>query len=236
MKKAIIILHGWGVNGKKYEEVVDSLRNREFTVFAPDLPGFGNEKLEKKVMSLDDYVEFAVSFFKKNNIKKAIIIGHSFGGRVGAKLAYKYPELVEKLIITGSPLIKHAKLSSKKRIASYLAIFNKKLLKFLPENVQNILRKILYFSIGEWDYYKAGELRETFKMIINEDLSEILPKINIPTLIVWGENDLVVPLADGKNIATMIKKSELIIVPESSHKLPYEKPTAFIKSILPFLT
>lgn len=229
MKHPIIILHGWGIDGTRYKELQALLEKDKFKVYSPDLPGFGSESL-KKDMNLDDYVKFIQNFIKNNNLHKVILIGHSFGGRVAAKLSAVHPELVSKLVLTGAPLIKE-KLSLKKRIIGRVAKAGKQ---FTPHFIFNVARKVIYRSIGEWDYYRAGKLSKTLENILAEDLKGVLPKIKVPTLIVWADSDTFVPVSIGKEIASLIKSSKLEIL-QGSHKLPYENPVMFYNSILPFL-
>ncbi len=236
MKSTILILHGWAttMSGSRYSELTALLASDGHTVFAPDLPGFGREKLQKPVMVLDDYVSFVDAFLKKKKIKKAIIIGHSFGGRIAAKFAATHPEKVEKLVLTGAPLIKR-KLTAKKRVAFLVAKSGKAALSFFPASFQTIGKKLLYRSIGEWDYYKANELKATMQAIIREDLFPLLPNIHTPTLVVWGENDTFVPLGDGKEITKHIKYAKFVSIPQATHKLPYEYPEKFFQAAKSFL-
>ncbi len=235
-KIPIIILHGWAkdMTGDRYHELKNILEKHHYSVYSPDLPGFGKEKLQKEVMTVDDYVDFLKSFAREQKHKKIILIGHSFGGRIATKFAYLHPDIVQKLVITGSPLTKR-KLSLKKSIARVVAASGKIALSYFPQNTQNLFKKLLYKSIGEWDYYKSGNLRETFKAIVREDLSSILPGISVPTIIVWGEHDTFVPVSDAQDISRRIPNSRLVIIPDASHKLPYENPIAFYKAISSFL-
>lgn len=234
MKKTIIILHGWGISGAKYATIALLLIEYGYNVYFPDLPGFGSEKLQKSVMNLDDYVLFVLSFMKKHGIEKTILLGHSFGGRVAAKFAYLYPNKVEKLLITGSPLIKQ-KLSAKKRVVFLAARLFKNIINFFPLPTQKFLQKMVYFSIKEWDYYKANELRETFKKIISEDLKDILPFVKTPTLLIWGDKDTIIPFSLAKQIQKSMPRAELIVLPAQTHKLPYENPQLFFDSIKTFI-
>ncbi len=223
------------MSGKRYQGLEKLLKKKKFVVFSPDLPGFGTERLQKKAMTLDDYVSFVKTYMKRHEIKKALFIGHSFGGRIAAKLAISDPKLVDRLILTGSPLVKQ-KLSVKKRAVSIVAFFGKIILWFFPTFVQQLFRKLAYVLIGEFDYFQAGELRDTFKKIIAEDLSLLLPRIHVPTVVVWGEDDHFVPVSVGVDIAHLIKGAKLLIVPDATHKLPYENPKLFVKAISPFLS
>lgn len=234
MKTPILILHGWGCWGGKYHEIQEIFEEKEFTVYAPDLPGFGSEPLVKPVMNLDDYVKFLYGFLQKHNIKKIIVVAHSFGGRVAAKFIYRHQGIVEKLIITGSPLIKH-ELSSKKQFVAKIARFGRRMMFIIPSPLHKIIRWIMYRSIGEWDYYKARELRRTFVQIVGEDCSVYLSSIDIPTLVIWGINEMVVTVSDGKEIAKRIPHSEFTLIENAGHRMPYENPQEFASAVLAFL-
>lgn len=235
MKSPILILHGWQAPSKKYEELKKLFSYNGYTVFCPDLPGFGDEPLKKPIMTLSDYVEFVNNYLDKKKISKVVIIGHSFGGRIAVKFSLMYPERVEKMVITGSPLIKR-RLSFKKRFISFIAKLWKPIFFMFPDSISQFVRKALYFSIKEWDYYKSGALKETFKQIISEDLSTLLPRVSQPVLILWGEHDIVIPLTDGKKIASLIPNSQFIALPHASHKLPYEDPKSFFYLVHTFLS
>ena len=237
MKKTVLILHGWkiGMTGQRYNEIKTLLEQEGFTVFSPDLPGFGIQELIKNRMTLDDYVSFVKSYLDEKKTGKVILIGHSFGGRIAAKFSYLHPDRIEKLILTGSPLIKKP-FSPKQRLANYMAKYGKTAMAIFPSSISQIPRKILYRAIGENDYYESGNLRETFKAIIGEDLAPILSSIKIPTLLIWGDNDSFVPVSIGKEIARKIKHAKLVIIPDTGHKLPYEEPMKFVRAIMSFIS
>lgn len=233
MKTPIIILHGWGLKGSVYSVFTNLLRAKKYKVFSPDMPGFGNEPLLNDSMSLDDYVEFVNKFIKKNKLGKVILIGHSFGGRVSLKFAWKYPSLVEKIVLTGTPVVRHVGLKNK--VAYLFAITGGKIFTRFPASVKNFLRKSLYFAIGEWDYHNAGPRRQMFKNIISEDLIRYVVEINIPVFLVWGANDRLVPSTDVEKIKKYNRRIQSKIIPNVGHKLPYENPQAFFNTIVPFL-
>lgn len=233
-KSSILILHGWGVRGSTYNEIKDLLEDQGFTVFVPDLPGFGEEPLRSQTMMLDDYVDFVDEFLKANKILKPVIIGHSFGGRVALKYAFKYPEKATKVVLTGAPVIRSRVF--KRKISFIVAIAGGQLFRFLPKTTKDFLRKLLYFLVGERDYYSAGPLKQVFKNIISEDLVFYAKNVKVPVLLVWGENDKVVPVSDMKKIAKIIPHATFSVAKDAGHKLPYEKPEIFVKAILPFLS
>lgn len=233
MKQVIVILHGWGKSGKDYWAIQKVFEKKGFRVLSPDMPGFGQETL-KKTMDLHDYVVFIKKYLYKEHVKKAVFIGHSFGGRVAAKLAAQDPKIAEKLFLTGSPLIKQP-LSFKKQLISFFVKPAKRITTKMPNAFQGLLRKSMYRALGEWDYYKAGKLKETFKKVISEDLKDVLPHISAPTVIIWGERDTFVPISVGKDIARRVPTARFVSIPGASHKLPYENPKVFAQQVLSFL-
>lgn len=231
MKEPILILHGWQKSGKDYADIQKIFEEKGYTVFAPDMPGFGNETLSKEVMNIDDYVDFVKNFLQKQKNNKVILIGHSFGGRVAAKFAAKYPEKVSKLILTGAPLIKKP-LSIQKRAIASLVKIGKHL---VPGSFQTVMKKGIYRSLGEWDYYKAGALKKTFQNVIAEDIAPVLPHISVPTLLLWGENDTFVRLSIGREIAGRVPHATIKSFPHITHKFPYESPRLFAQEVLQFI-
>ncbi|MBL7159185.1 alpha/beta hydrolase [Candidatus Microgenomates bacterium] len=78
-------------------------------------------------------------------------------------------------------------------------------------------------------------MRETFKNIISENLASLLSKIKTPCLLLWGEKDKMVPVTIAQKIYDRIPKTDLIVISNASHKLPYENPKLFSKKCLEFL-
>jgi UDP-N-acetylmuramoyl-tripeptide--D-alanyl-D-alanine ligase len=200
-KPAVIILHGWGkeMSGRKYDAIKSSIENLGYTVYAPDFPGFGSEPLDKKVFEFSDYVQFVHDFFKKKKLSKAILIGHSFGGRVAIRFAARFPNLVYKLILTGASGIPRPLPTLKKKITYVATKVLRPLFMIPPLSLFfGFFRKLVYYSIGEMDYYKSGNLSETFKNVYNVSILPDLPLVKAPTLLVWGEKDTITPLADAE--------------------------------------
>lgn len=230
--KHIILLHGWGLTGSKYKDLLQLLIRNGFDAYGFDLPGFGSETL-KNTSNLDDYVEFVRNKIQEKKIVKPIIIGHSFGGRVALKYAWKYPAETAKIILTGVPVIRH--ISLKGKIGYLVAIIFGKLSPILPEAAKNKIRKVLYFAIGERDYYKAGPLKQVFKNIISEDLTRYVKEVRVPMYLVWGVLDRLTPVSDVEKIKKLNPESKSVIVENYGHKLPYENPQLFFNSIKNFL-
>lgn len=228
----IVILHGWGASSQSFNEVKKLLEKEGFSVEIPDLPGFGDTPLVRNPMTFDDYVAFVQKYIGN---RKVILLAHSFGARVAIAFAGQNPQTISKLILTGASGVPHP-LSVKKQAGSFIARAGK-IIFSVPgfSYIGPALRKFNYTLLGEMDYYTAGNLKDTFKNVYRTDVRPFLAKISCPTLLVWGENDFIIPVSDGEYIRKNIKSASLIIVKGGTHKLPYEMPHVFVEKILPFL-
>lgn len=231
----ILILHGWQVLVERYLPLKNSFIKAGFKVFVPQLPGFAEGEALPKPYTLDDYVQFVIDFVEKNKLDSFFLIGHSFGGRVAIKLAACQPEKVKAFVLTGVPVIRDKNF--KRTIFLILAKLGKAFLAIPPFYLlEPGARKILYSLAGERDYYQTkGLMRETFKNIVSEDLASLLSKIKVPCLLLWGEKDEAVPVSIAQKIFAKIPKTDLIVISNASHKLPYEDPNLFSKKCLEFL-
>lgn len=232
----IIILHGWNLSSENYLPLIRELNSRFHQVLCPDLPGFGVNKILKKSLTLTDYADFVKFFLKEKKIKRAVIIGHSFGGRIALRLATTSPESIKKLILTGVPGFSPVP-TIKTEFFKFIAKSGKNLLKILGlSRYENYFRLNLYKSIPSSDYTKtANELKETFKKIINESLLADMNQIKIPVLMIWGEEDRIVPVKIAEKMKSLISGSELDIVSDARHNLPYSHPREFVGKIDNFI-
>ena len=102
--KDILLLHGWGQNIEMMKFLGDNFSNR-FRITILDFPGFGESEEPHQPWTIGDYSNLLECFIKEVGIKKPIIMGHSFGGRVAIKYSSNHP--IEKLVLFGSPCIRH---------------------------------------------------------------------------------------------------------------------------------
>lgn len=231
----ILILHGWRIPVEHYLPLKNLLIKAGFKVFVPRLPGFNKkQKLQSSSYNLDDYVQFVIDFADKNKLDRFFLIGHSFGGRVAIKLSVLHPEKVKALVLTGVPAIRDKDI--KKLLFLILAKIGKAVFTIPPFCLlKEGARKILYGLVGEWDYYKTkGLMRKTFENIVSEDLASLLSKIKIPTLLIWGEKDKIVPVSIAQKMFNKIPRTNLVVISNASHKLPYENPDVFFERCLDF--
>ena len=207
----LIILHGWSYSTDKWEPFLKALKEKGVEYKMPKIPGLtaplGN------VWTLDDYV-FWLEKQTADSKKPITILGHSNGGRIAAAFAAKFPEKVSHLVLIDSAGIirKNLKTMLKKRLFDAIAKLGKRV-----TNLDSI-RNLFYKAVGEQDYNKANPiLKKTMLNLISQDLTPVFSKLTTPTLIVWGDNDKVTPISDGRKIHGLISGSKFEIIKNARH-------------------
>ena len=227
--KRIVLLHGWGAETKKLEHLKKELEKLGWQVLLPKLAGF-EKPAPKDVWGIKEFSDYVYEEIRRNfGNSTYYVFGHSFGGGIAIKLAVSSPGNLEALILCASRGISRSK-TLKRLVFSMLAKTGKVLL-ITPQLAQGF-RKLLYKAAREHDYEKTqGVMKDVFKKVIAEDLKPLLPKIKVPTLILWGEEDKMTPVKDAYFIKSVLPESKLVTYKNQGHRLPYEKPKELAKEI-----
>ena len=214
--KKLLILPGWGDNRKTFFNIINNLKDK-YEIYIIDYPGFGKSTFKNIDMTIYDYAEIINTFMIKNKIINPIIISHSFGGRISSLLISKYKVKVDKLILIDVAGLKE-KLNIKKILKIKLYKLLKKIISIIPStNKKQRLEKIRNkFSSNDYNTLPY-HMYQTFKNIINEDLTKYYKNIVVETLIIWGQKDNITKLKYGKKLLKLIKNSALIIYPKADH-------------------
>jgi pimeloyl-ACP methyl ester carboxylesterase len=232
----LVFVHGW-VNKyiiNKNENIIEFYKdliyklNNFFEVYFVTLPGFSNNPEPEKAYFLDDYVNYLKKYTEDKNLNKFYLMGHSFGGQISCKFSYLYPDKVEKLILYNAACIRRKSLKQK-----ILDKFKNKPFTYIFKKFP-FLRKLLYKIItGSTYYLELSEImQKTFQNVIKEDLTEILSKINVETIIIWGKKDRLTPLWQGKLISNLIKNSKIFIDKNGGHNLHKYNVDFIINSLI----
>ena len=214
-KEVIVLLHGWGANLKTMEPIAKRLEDK-YKIYSIDFPGFGESDEPKEVFDVLEYAKLTEKFLKQNNIEKPVLIGHSFGGRVITKLVGELGYATKKIIYVDAAGVKpkrslnyYFKVYSYKLAKNMIKLFNSK------ERADEII-KSLRKNAGSEDYKNASEtMKGIFVKVVNEDLTHLFKNINVPTLLIWGENDKDTPIREAKVFEKNIKDSGLVILKRS---------------------
>ena len=231
----VLMLHGWGSSFEFYKGIIDSLSNY-CRVVAVNFPGCANSDTMKEPWTLDNYCDFVLKFMKALNLENPILIGHSHGGRVTLKMtAEKLVNPPKIVLLDSAGLIPKKSLKQKWRAKSFKIIKRLLTLPIIKKYSGNLLEKARN-HYGSADYNAAPEvLRKTLVSLVNTDLRDILPNIECPTLLIWGEKDTATPLSDAKIIESLIKDAGLCVYENAGHFAFFEqqgRTIAILKSFI----
>lgn len=236
-EEAVVLLHGWGSNRKLFDGIIKCVSKKYMTA-APDLPGFGDSEEPVEAWDVARYAECISEFIKKLKIKKVILIGHSFGGRIIFKLFEKgnLPFEIEKIILIDSAGVKPQKTMQQKikqRIYKISRKFlaSKPVSALFPDALENLRKKN-----GSADYNAASPvMRRCLVLAVNEDLTHVFSAVNVPSLLIWGECDDATPISDAKIMEQNIPDSGLVIMEGAGHYSFLEQPGKCLRVIESFL-
>jgi pimeloyl-ACP methyl ester carboxylesterase len=250
----VILLHGFGACTYTWRFLAPALA-QDHRVFALDLKGYGfSDKPEDGKYAVADQADMVAAFIKAQDLRDLTLIGHSMGGGVALMTYFKVrqadPARIKKLVLIDSAgypqkmpwFIRFARIPLINIIGSWLVSPRFATYMVLRKCYYN-KDKITDEQIDTYAYYGSlpgarEAVVQTAKQIVPEDIEAVTARyktIRVPTLIIWGAEDKVVPLEVGKNFQRDIPDSELVILPKCGHIPLEEQPQATQQAIMDFL-
>lgn len=228
----VLLLHGWGGEADSFLPLFDALKGF-CRVTAIDFAGHGKSgKPPAEGWSVTEYMQWTVGVIQALGISPCDIAAHSFGGRVSILLCATHPHLVRKLVLTGAHGIV-GKRTLRQRCRSRLYKILRAIAGILPGG--KALRERLANRFGSADYRALDEdMRKTFVKVVNQDLREYLPKIQSPTLLVWGSEDTATPLWFGQVMEKEIPDAGLVVYEGCGHFAYLERAADFHRVVSHF--
>lgn len=229
----IVLMHGWGCNHTTLASIEKTLLPG-MKVYNVDFPGFGASSEPETVWGVEEYTRLIEKFIESKGIENPILLGHSFGGRVG--ILYSSRNNVKKLI-----LVDAAGVKPRRSIKYYYKVYTYKAVKHLlpllcgKKKGQELLDKYRGKS-GSSDYNNSTpKMRAILSKVVNEDLKSVMPDIKCPTLLIWGKNDTATPLSDAKTMEKLIPDAGLVAFDGVGHYSFLENPYQFAAVLRSFL-
>src|SRR3989344_2332100 len=234
--EALLILHGWGASSESWILLQRALSKEGFRVIAIDLPGFGRTNPPAVAWGVQEYANFVERFVSAIGLDKFFLLGHSFGGQIAISFTVEHQELVKKLILAAPPGIRRPPGMKEKLVAVFSKITNTILWVVPSRGAREQLKKLGYRLIGRRDYFKAeGVMREIMQRVIREDLFSVFSQIRVPTLIVWGDDDRLVPVEDAYVLVREIPHSAVEIISGAGHVPHLKTPEKLSQLVTKFL-
>ncbi len=237
----LMLLHGWMCSAEMMKSIQIPMSEKMRTA-AIDFPGHGRNGQSAQPLEtwgVEDYMELTAELIRLLDMAPCDIVGHSFGGRVAILLAATYPELVGRMVLCDAAGIRAepgAKQSFKTSVYRALrhgldTMEKSKILKPWSERGKEALVQ----AFGSQDYRSLDpRMRETFKRIVNRDLTAELPKIKASTLLFWGSADRETPLWMGQKMEKLIPDAGLVVEEGAGHFAYLERGTSLMRILNSF--
>ncbi len=200
--KEVLLLHGYKSSAKSFYYQINVLAENGYKAVAPDFPNFGASAPITYAWSVGDYAEWLKKFIAAAGLNKPYIVAHSFGARVAFKLLSEHPDMAEKLLITGGAgVVKPRSPLYMRQVKRY-----RRIKKLFPRFAEK------HFGSEEYRTLSPVE-KQSYKLIVNEDLTDCARQLKIPTLLVYGKNDTTTPPdEEGRIINGCIEGSRLVLI------------------------
>lgn len=219
--KTIVVLHGWGQSRAAWDNFARAFPDGE--VVTIDLPGFGSEPVPGAAWGVPEYAAWARERIEREGLRDVVLLGHSFGGRVSSYIAADRPAWLAALVLYGAPCLYRPAFSVRARNA--LARWSRPVRSLLsPRLKTQDLRDA-----------EANGLGPIFRSVVGFDQTERLPRINVPTLLVWGRDDHEVPLRIAEEMRGLIPGSKLTVVDHAGHNAHLDAPHYFYGIVRTFV-
>lgn len=233
----LVVLQGWGTEMSLYDSVAAAVSDR-YRVIQFDLPGFGNSDEPREAWNVDAYADFFCTFMETLGIKKAVLLGHSYGGRVIIKLAAResIPFEIEKIVLVDSAGVMPERSASQKfKVRMYKIkrnfLTSKPVHSMFPEVIDYWMSKQ-----GSEDYRNASPMmKKCLVMAVNEDLQHLMPSVKQEVLLVWGDLDTDTPISDAHKMEEKMPNAALVVLTGTDHFSFLYKPVEFRNILRAFL-
>ncbi len=233
----LVILHGAGGN-RGWQRYLQALAER-FQVYVPDHPGFGTSDRPDWIESVPDLACFYLWALEDLGLSRARVIGFSLGGWLAAEMAVMCPQVFERLIVVGAAGVKPTQgeiadifLHSPQEVTAMMFHDPKQ----APEYEQLYGREPTTEEQDIQARNREMAARIAWKPYMYDPrLPSLLRRLRLPSLIVWGRQDAIVPLSCAEVYHQSIRGSKLAILEQCGHAPQTEKPQEFVRVVSEFL-
>ncbi|MBT6252418.1 MAG: alpha/beta hydrolase [Flavobacteriaceae bacterium] len=222
--KPIVILHGLMGSLSNFQGVTDYFPKEGYKVIIPMLPIYDLPLLKTNVKQFAQYVN---SFIDHLELTDAILLGNSLGGHIGLLVSLLFPEKIKGLIITGSSGLYENSMGEsypKREDRGYMTRKCQEVF-YDPKVATDEIVDEVFETVN--DRKKLIKILAIAKSAIRHNMAKDLPKIQVPTAIIWGENDIVTPPDVGHDFNRLLPNSNLYWIENCGHAPMMEHPDLF---------
>lgn len=253
VKPVMVFVHGWGGSARYWESTANAL-SETFDCLLYDLRGFGRSKLPQESLDLlyemEDYAEDLAALLDALKLEKVYINAHSLGASAATIFLNRYPEKVERAILTCSGIFEYEALSfaAFHKIGGYVVKFRPRWFLQVPFAGSMFMARFLHRPLPAAvsrafleDYIEADYRAALGTMLtaVSKYAAEIMPgeftKLKVPTLLISGQYDQIIPPKLGRRAAQLSEKIEYLEIPDTAHFPMLEKPDIYLEKVQEFL-
>jgi len=217
----VILVHGAFISSR-YMVPVAARLGAHYTVYAPDLPGYGRSDRPARVPTVAGFSDVLAHWIDAVGIVRAAFMGNSFGCQIVADLAVRYPTRVARAVLIGPTVdpAHHTLLQQGARL--------------LLDGAREPGR---YLALLLGDCIKIGprEGAQLVRVVLADRIEDNLPQVRVPTLVVRGARDPLVPPPGDPGITRLLPAAQLVVVPGAAHVAHYDAPDRVMRLVRPFL-
>jgi len=246
----VLFVHGLGGCWQNWLENIPRVA-QERRVLAPDLPGFGSSEMPLDRISIPGYGRFLEKFCERLGLEQVVVVGNSMGGFVGAELAIQQPARVERLVLVSAAglsitNVRRRPVQTWGRATAAVGAYGAAHLR--PMIVRPRLRHAALGYVVRhptrlradlaWEIMSgAGRpgFLDALNALLDYDFRDRLGDIRAPTFIVWGQDDMLVPVEDASEFERLIPNSRKVIFEDTGHVPMLERPETFNSLLMEFL-
>ncbi len=214
VRPSVLALHGWGRNHRDLSSALGDIPH-----LAIDLPGFGASPPPPSAWGAEEYAQRLSPLLDELN-RPAVIVGHSFGGRIAVHLATARPGAVGGLVLAGVPLL-HREGKPRKPPRGFRLGRALHRLGLVSDSRMDELRE----RYGSADYRRAqGVMRAVLVKAVNESYESELERITCPVELVWGDADTAAPASIASRAEILLADARLTVIARGDHFTPLTRP------------
>jgi pimeloyl-ACP methyl ester carboxylesterase len=215
----LVFMHGWGASRESLRGIA-VLFQSAYRVHLFDFPGFGEAPPPPADWDTINYADLVQQYLHDCVSGEVVLVGHSFGGRIGIRLAARQLSQIRALVLMGVPGLPPPRFSRVRLRRSVIRTLRKALVAVRPVIGSGPVDWHTR-TFGSRDYLAAGQLRSVFVRVVNEDLTENARAIACPVLLIWGSDDREAPASLAHRYQQLLNgRATVEMLPHKDH-FPY---------------
>lgn len=233
----LVFVHGFPLSRNCWQPQLDDLGSSS-RIIAPDLPGFGGRPAASGVATMDSFADDIESLLAELDTGPVVLVGHSMGGYVALAFARRHPEMLRGLVLVGTRSGPDSADAAAGRRATAEKVRDSGIEVVVNAMAPKLLSPVNRSSESEaairefmMSASREGVIGALHGMAERPDSTPGLSKVSVPTLVVTGADDEVIPPAESTALAAAIPGSRLQVIPDAGHMVAWEQPAAFSKAL-----